>query len=98
MDHAPGNMASMKTLSSAPLLIGERADVLNRIKPLDTAKLTFAIDCTKDGNATFDGPQGTKSWLTLQPFYTIHSRQRRTTPTAIWDGRTLRKRPSTAGQ
>lgn len=72
MDHAPGNMASMKTLSSAPLLIGERADVLNRIKPLDTAKLTFAIDCTKDGNATFDGPQGTKSWLTLQPFYTIH--------------------------
>ena len=72
MDHAPGSMATMKSLSSAPLLIGERADVLNRIKTIDAGKLTFAIDCTREGNSTFEGPQGTKSWLTLQPFHTIH--------------------------
>ena len=33
MDHAPGNMATIKSLISAPLLIGERSNVLSRITP-----------------------------------------------------------------
>ena len=33
MDHAPGSMASSKKLTSAPMLIGNRSDVLSRISP-----------------------------------------------------------------
>ena len=67
MDHAPGSMASSKNLLSAPLLIGERANVLSRIQPLDLSKLTFTIDAGREGVETY-------KWttLTLQPFYQIH--------------------------
>lgn len=67
MDHAPGSKGSSKNLLSAPLLIGERATVLNRIKPIDLSKLTFSIDAHRDGVDSY-------KWttLTLKPFYSIH--------------------------
>ncbi len=66
MDHAPGNRATMKTLSSAPLLIGERAEVLSRIASVDSEKLHFSIDA--------GGEEGYGNWgrLLLEPFYSIH--------------------------
>ena len=67
MDHAPGSMTPAKNLLSAPLLIGERADVLNRIQPQNLAQLTFTIDVGRKDVETY-------KWhtLTLQPFYQIH--------------------------
>jgi hypothetical protein len=67
MDHAPGSMASSKNLLSAPLLIGERTDVLSRIKAQDLSQLTFTIDASREGVESY-------KWttLTLQPFYQIH--------------------------
>ena len=67
MDHAPGSMASSKSLLSAPLLIGERADVLGRITAQDLSQLTFTIDASRPGVGTYKW-----STLTLQPFYQIH--------------------------
>ena len=68
MDHAPGSRASSKNLTSAPLLIGERKDVLKRIQRTDDMdNLTFTIDASRQGVETY-------KWttLTLQPFYQIH--------------------------
>ena len=67
MDHAPGSMASSKNLMSAPLLIGERANVLSRITMQDASKLAFTLDASREGVETY-------KWqtLTLQPFYQIH--------------------------
>lgn len=67
MDHAPGSMTTAKNLLSAPLLIGERADVLSRIKTQDLSQLTFTLDASRPG-------VGSYKWtsLTLQPFYQIH--------------------------
>jgi DUF1680 family protein len=66
MDHAPGSRASIKDLGSAPLLIGERADVLSRIQPKDLSQLRFTIDAASE--------QSKGNWheLTLEPFYGIH--------------------------
>lgn len=71
MDHAPGSVASSKNLTTAPLLIGERADVLSRIKPVSSpdkyGHLQFTIDASRPGVESY-------RWetLTLQPFYQIH--------------------------
>ena len=67
MDHAPGSMTTAKNLLSAPLLIGERDDVLGRIEPKDLSQLTFTIDASRPGVGSY---KWTK--LTLQPFYQIH--------------------------
>ena len=67
MDHAPGSMASSKKLTSAPLLIGDRADVLSRISRLRSPNLSFSIDVSRPGVATYQW-----TTLTLQPFYRIH--------------------------
>lgn len=66
MDHAPGSRASSKDLSSAPLLIGERATVLNRITPKDLSQLTFTIDAASEQS------KGNWTTLTLEPFFGIH--------------------------
>ncbi|MDE5607778.1 MAG: glycoside hydrolase family 127 protein [Muribaculaceae bacterium] len=66
MDHAPGTRASSKSLLSAPLLIGERKDVLSRITPKDTEKLLFTI------NASNEDVDNGWTELTLEPFYGIH--------------------------
>ena len=67
MDHAPGNMASSKSLTSAPLLIGERSEVLRRIQPKDLSRLEFTIDASREGVESYRWKQ-----LVLRPFYTIH--------------------------
>ena len=67
MDHSPGAMGRQLSLLASPLLIGNRTDVLNRIKAQDISKLTFTIDASREGVDTY-------KWttLTLQPFYQIH--------------------------
>ena len=67
MDHAPGSRAKSMNLTTAPLLIGERSDVLKRIKAVDTEKLTFTLDASRQNAETY-------KWntLTLVPFYSIH--------------------------
>ena len=67
MDHAPGSMASSKNLTSAPLLIGERADVLSRIERLRSMDLSFSIDASRPEVATYQWGS-----LKLVPFYRIH--------------------------
>ena len=70
MDHAPGSMSQAKNLLSAPLLIGNRADVLKRIRMKDASRLTFTIDASRQGVESYKW-----STLTLQPFYEIqHAR------------------------
>ena len=65
MDHAPGSMAKRLSLSSSPLLIGNRDDVLKRITATDSP-CHFDIDVS--------GTQNKGQWdhLQLVPFYTIH--------------------------
>jgi len=67
MDHAPGSRATSKSLTDAPLLIGERADVLSKITEKDLSTLTFTIDASRDDASTY-----TWTTLTLKPFYSIH--------------------------
>lgn len=65
MDHAPGSMAKRLSISSSPLLIGNRQDVMKRISA--TGKpCTFTIDASST--------QSKGQWKNLQlvPFYTIH--------------------------
>ena len=63
MDHSPGARASVKPLSSAPLLVGDRSVVLQNIKENDLSKLLFTLTTTNKGD------------ITLEPFYGIqHSR------------------------
>lgn len=64
MDHAPGQGAQL-SLTSAPMLIGNRAHVLDSIYMVDAEKLHFKIR---------PGLYNSNRWeeLTLQPFYTIH--------------------------
>ena len=70
MDHAPGSKASSKSLVSAPMLIGERANVLDRINRLPGQNLRFAIDVSRN-----DMPSYTWKKLELEPFYQIqHAR------------------------
>ncbi len=66
MDHAPGSMAKRLSLSYAPLLIGERDDVMKRISPTEGKACQFTIDASST--------QSKGGWTTLQlvPFYTIH--------------------------
>jgi DUF1680 family protein len=70
MDHSPGVRGSILNLTSAPMLIGQRADVLSRIKMSNPQKMQFTIDASRKGASNY-------RWttLTLQPFYEIqHAR------------------------
>ncbi len=70
MDHAPGSKGSSKSLISAPMLIGQRADVLNRIKRAVSDDLRFSIDVSRDDIASYPWKK-----LELMPFYQIqHAR------------------------
>lgn len=64
MDHSPGAMAKPLSISSSPLLIGERDKVLERIKP--QGGCLFTIDASSQQS------KGGWSTLTLRPFYSIH--------------------------
>ena len=67
MDHSPGARGRQMNLMRAPMLIGNRSDVLSRIKAQDLKKLSFTIDARRPGVETY-------KWttLTLEPFYSIH--------------------------
>ena len=67
MDHAPGSRATSKSLIDAPLLIGDRADVLSRIQRLRSLDLSFVIDASRPDVSSY-------KWNTLKliPFYKIH--------------------------
>lgn len=67
MDHAPGAVGKSLSLTSAPMLIGERKDIYNKVKPLDMARLRFGIDVSRPDDTTYRW-----SRLTLRPFYEIH--------------------------
>ena len=64
MDHAPG-LGKQLSLTSAPMLIGNRHSVLDSIYMVDAEKLHFKIR---------PGAYNSTHWhdLILQPFYTIH--------------------------
>lgn len=68
MGHAPGAYTAKYDLSTMPMLIGERADVLNRITPVEGEPLKFQIDVTRD-QASIG-----YAWknLTLEPYYSLH--------------------------
>ncbi|MCH5175905.1 MAG: glycoside hydrolase family 127 protein [Prevotellaceae bacterium] len=61
MDHSPGSRANALSLSSSPLLIGDRNKVLERIEKTDEP-LRFTLKVNK----------GNWETLSLVPFYTIH--------------------------
>ncbi len=65
MDHSPASMGKALSVSTSPLLIGDRADVLKLISETNTP-LTFTI------NAASTQSKGNWSTLKLVPFYTIH--------------------------
>ena len=67
MDHAPGSRATSKSLIDAPMLIGNRANVLSRIERLRCNELTFIIDASRPDVASYRWGK-----LTLVPFYKIH--------------------------
>ncbi len=67
MDHAPGSRATSKSLVDAPMLIGNRADVLSRIERLRSTDLSFNIDVSRPEVSSY-------KWTSLKlvPFYQIH--------------------------
>lgn len=67
MDHSPGAVGTSKPLTTAPLLIGPRDEMLSRVKVADLSKLRFTIDASRS-----DAPDYAWSTLTLMPFHEIH--------------------------
>lgn len=67
MDHSPNCRSASKSLTTAPLLICERADVLKRIQKASGKELRFTIDASRKNVASYQWNK-----LTLQPFYQIH--------------------------
>jgi DUF1680 family protein len=64
MDHAP-SLGAQISLTSAPMLIGNRADVLGNIYPIDADHLKFGIRPALLNSERWSN-------LVLQPFYTVH--------------------------
>ncbi len=71
MGHAPDSYAPKKPLATMPMLIGERSEVLNRIRPIpeDGKPLVFLLDTRSDHEMASGNPWGT---MTLQPYYELH--------------------------
>lgn len=70
MDHAPGAMTRGMSLNTAPMLIGDRVDVLGRVTVKEPGRLQFTLDVGRRGADNY-------AWgtLTLRPFYEIqHTR------------------------
>ena len=67
MDHSPGSRGRILNLTKAPLLIGERSNVLSRIERLRSTELSFVIDATRTGANNYQWTS-----LKLVPFYKIH--------------------------
>ena len=69
MGHAPDSYAPKKQLSTMPMLIGERSNVLTRISPVEGKPLTFTINTRADHEMASGNPWGT---MTLEPYYALH--------------------------
>lgn len=71
MGHAPDSYCGKKSLASAPLLLGERSKVLDRITTDENSASTlqFTLDASRN-----DEYATNYSWsnLTLAPYYTLH--------------------------
>lgn len=67
MDHAPGAVGKSLPLTSAPMLIGERNQIFQRITKSAPAKLQFTLDVSRPDAKNYHWTK-----LTLQPFATIH--------------------------
>jgi hypothetical protein len=65
MGHSPAVMGTSLSISSSPLLIGERSEVLSRISPTEES-LNFKIDARSTQS------KGDWTDLTLVPFYMLH--------------------------
>ncbi len=66
MDHAPGSMESMTNLAYAPMLIGEREQIIEqRITPNEGEALTFTVDASHEGSAW--------TTMTLEPFFSLQN-------------------------
>ena len=65
MDHSLASVGKQYSLTSAPMLIGNRTDVLGKIKCTDQDSLYFSIDTSLYNNEKWAN-------LRLQPFFTIH--------------------------
>ncbi len=66
MDHAPGSMEELMSLSSAPMLIGERESILERVSPKEEAEgIAFTVDASREGS----------EWTTLElrPFFEVQN-------------------------
>jgi hypothetical protein len=72
MDHAPGSMASSMDLTTSPLLICERSEVLPLVKPKDISKLQFTLTApplVANASKSFFRAHPT---MTLEPFFSLH--------------------------
>lgn len=66
MGHAPDSYAPKKALSTMPMLIGDRKDVLQRVTPKGGA-MQFTIDVSRR-----DAPAYKWNSLEMKPFYELH--------------------------
>lgn len=69
MGHAPGAYTQKYDLKTMPMLIGDRAKVLDRIQPIQGKALAFTLDVSRN-DADANGYEWTT--LTLEPYYTLH--------------------------
>ena len=67
MDHAPGAVGKSLPLTTAPLLIGNRNEVLSRVGKGKPSTLCFPLDVSRPGVTGYHWTR-----LMLQPFATIH--------------------------
>jgi len=72
MDHAPGSMATSMDLTTSPLLICERSEVLPLIKPKDLGKLQFTLSAPAPVANASKSFFNTHPTLTLEPFFSLH--------------------------
>ena len=69
MGHAPGAYTAKYDLSTMPMLIGNRKDVLSRITPVEGKPLTFTLDVSRTEETATGYAWKT---LTLEPYYALH--------------------------
>jgi len=69
MGHSPGCYTAKYDLSTMPMLIGDRKEVLSRITPVEGSPLTFTLDASRSEATASD-----YVWkdLTLEPYYSLH--------------------------
>ncbi len=66
-DHSPSHMATLPDITQAPMLIGDRTELMWRLNQLDASKLQWTIDVA---GSPVKGYQWNR--LTLRPFHEIH--------------------------